>query len=134
MTVNIKNLPRNQNVTDSLVQDKQVQKFKTIRIEDVQHLGMELNFRLRTKKMTLPDAMERYLFDNRNKKAGEVKLKEISDRLQREPFLLLDEDSALLVARFLCEDNNEEFVIYNDQLAQSLTIVRSVLQKLVGKI
>lgn len=66
---------------------------------------MELNYRLRTKKITLSDAIEKYLFDNKNKKAGEIKLKEISERLQKEPFLLIDEDSALLVARYLTEDN-----------------------------
>ncbi|CAD8146891.1 unnamed protein product [Paramecium octaurelia] len=135
-TLNIKTQrPLNQNNTpDSINQDKnqQQQKFKVIKKDDVDHLGLELNYRLRTKKITLPDAMERYLFDNKNKKTGEIKLKEISERLQREPFLLIDEDSALLVARYLTEDNSQEFVVYNDQLAQSTTIVRSILQKLVG--
>ncbi|CAK70710.1 unnamed protein product (macronuclear) [Paramecium tetraurelia] len=135
-TLNIKTQrPLNQNNTpDSINQDKnqQQQKFKVIKKDDVDHLGLELNYRLRTKKITLPDAIERYLFDNKNKKTGEIKLKEISERLQREPFLLIDEDSALLVARYLTEDNSQEFVVYNDQLAQSTTIVRSILSKLVG--
>ncbi|CAD8054863.1 unnamed protein product [Paramecium primaurelia] len=135
-TLNIKTQrPLNQNNTpDSINQDKnqQQQKFKVIKKDDVEHLGLELNYRLRTKKITLPDAIERYLFDNKNKKTGEIKLKEISERLQREPFLLIDEDSALLVARYLTEDNSQEFVVYNDQLTQSTTIVRSILQKLVG--
>ncbi|CAD8151268.1 unnamed protein product [Paramecium pentaurelia] len=135
-TLNLKSQrPQNQNNTpDSINQDKnqQQQKFKVIKKDDVQYLGFELNYRLRTKKITLADAIERYLFDNKNKKTGEIKLKEISERMQKEPFLLIDEDSALLVARYLTEDNSQEFVVYNDQLTQSTTIVRSILQKLIG--
>ncbi|CAD8051667.1 unnamed protein product [Paramecium primaurelia] len=135
-TLNIKSQrPQNQNNTpDSINQDKnqQQQKFKVIKKDDVQYLGFELNYRLRTKKITLADAIERYLFDNKNKKTGEIKLKEISERMQKEPFLLIDEDSALLVARYLTEDNSQEFIVYNDQLTQSTTIVRSILQKLIG--
>ncbi|CAK62472.1 unnamed protein product (macronuclear) [Paramecium tetraurelia] len=135
-TVNLKTQrPLNQNNTpDSINQDKnqQQQKFKVIKKDDVDHLGFELNYRLRTKKITLADAIEKYLFDNKNKKTGEIKLKEISERMQKEPFLLIDEDSALLVARYLTEDNSQEFVVYNDQLNQSTTIVRSILQKLIG--
>jgi len=82
----------------------------------VELMGLELNYRLRTKKITLADAIEKYLFDNKNKKTGEIRLKELTERLQKEPFLLIDEDSALLVGRYLTEDNAEEFVVYNDQL------------------
>ncbi|CAD8147943.1 unnamed protein product [Paramecium octaurelia] len=135
-TVNLKTQrPLNQYYTpDSINQDKnqQQQKFKVIKKDDVDHLGFELNYRLRTKKITLADAIEKYLFDNKNKKTGEIKLKEVSERMQKEPFLLIDEDSALLVARYLTEDNSQEFVVYNDQLTQSTTIVRSILQKLIG--
>ena len=44
-------------------------------------MGLELNYRLRTKKMTLADAIEKYLFDNKNKKTGEIRLKELTERL-----------------------------------------------------
>lgn len=45
------------------------------------HIGLELNYRFRIKKIDLIDVFEKYLFDNRNKKVGEVKLKEIMDRV-----------------------------------------------------
>ena len=56
------------------------------------HIGLELNYRFRIKKIDLIDVFEKHLFDNRNKKVGEVKLKEIMDRVQKEPFLLGDDD------------------------------------------
>jgi hypothetical protein len=46
--------------------------------------------------------------------------------------LIVDYDSALLLARYLIEDNSEDFVDFEIDLTQSLVITKSIFTKLVG--
>lgn len=48
-----------------------------------------------------------------------------------EPFLLQDGDQALLLARYLIEDNSDEFVEFNIEQTESLMRVSSVFNKVV---
>ena len=47
--------------------------------------------------------------------------------------MLNGEDSALMLARYLVEDNDKDFVEFNDQNCQTITIVNSIFFKLLGK-
>lgn len=38
-----------------------------------------------------------------------------------------------LLARYLVEDNQEDFLIYDEERFNDVTIVKSVLKKLIGK-
>ncbi|KAM3129782.1 hypothetical protein pb186bvf_018173 [Paramecium bursaria] len=107
-------------------------KLRTVRIQDVRDTGIELNYRFRLKKISLSDVIEQYLFDDDNKKRGQVQLKQLSQRFQQEPFLLVDQDKALLFARYLVEDNSRDFVDFNIDQVDTLVRVQSVFTKIVG--
>ena len=46
--------------------------------------------------------------------------------------MIIDDDAALLLARYLTEDNTQEFVGFNEEIMQQLSIVRSIMTNLVG--
>lgn len=50
----------------------------------------------------------------------------------RKPFSLNSHQSNLL-ARYLTEDNDEEYVYYNPQREQEVDIVKSVARKVIGR-
>ncbi|KAM3144405.1 hypothetical protein pb186bvf_003569 [Paramecium bursaria] len=61
-----------------------------------------------------------------------ISLDEVCQRLKQYPFDLVQDD-ALILARYLVEDNNEEFVQYDTQKQQKKFIIKSVYKKLLGE-
>lgn len=51
---------------------------------------------------------------------------------QRKPFDIKNEQNAMLLARYLVEDNNERFVEFNEKATISVDIFKSVLRTIVG--
>jgi len=49
-----------------------------------------------------------------------------------EPFNVTDEQKGLLIARYLVEDNNEDFVDLDLDRTQNIPTARSIFKKLVG--
>ena len=82
-------------------------KLRTVRLADVKDIGLELNYRFQLKKIEMVDVIEKYLFEDSNKKSGYITVKDLIDRFDKEPFLIKDKDQALLFARYLIEDNTE---------------------------
>lgn len=82
-------------------------KLRTVRLADVKDIGLELNYRFQLKKIEMVDVIEKYLFEDINKKSGYITVKDLMDRFDKEPFLLKDKDQKLLFARYLIEDNTE---------------------------
>lgn len=61
--------------------------------------------KFRLSKIEMVDIVEKYLFDDNNKKNMMVSIKDLANRFLNEPFALADDDAALLLARYLVEDN-----------------------------
>ncbi|CAD8136884.1 unnamed protein product [Paramecium pentaurelia] len=107
-------------------------KLRAIKMNDVLHIGEELNYRFRIKKIILIDVIEQFLFDDDNKKEKKVSIKQLQKRFEKEPFMLFEQDKALMFARFLIEDNSQEFVEFNIELTETLERVKSIFTKIIG--
>lgn len=57
-------------------------KLRTVRLADIQDTAIELNWRFQLKKIEMPDIIEKYLFDDRNKKFGSLRIRELIDRFE----------------------------------------------------
>ena len=51
----------------------------------------------------------------------------------REPFSIGQEDDAILLARYLIEDNNEENIIFDIHRSCEDRIILDIIKKLIGK-
>jgi len=54
--------------------------------------------------------------------------------IDREPFVITNDDQALLVARYLIEENDEEFLYFDENMTGNINIIKSILKKLIGHI
>ncbi|CAK90637.1 unnamed protein product (macronuclear) [Paramecium tetraurelia] len=123
------------NNNDSFQQQKIYvpKKLRAIKTNDILHIGEELNYRFRVKEIILIDVIEQFLFDDDNKKEKKVSIKQLQKSFEKEPFMLFEQDKALTFARFLIEDNSQEFVEFNIELTENLDRVKSIFTKIVGK-
>ena len=49
-----------------------------------------------------------------------------------DPFNMTNEDEVVLTSRYLIEDNENEFLYYDDTVKNDLHIVKSILKKMIG--
>jgi len=47
---------------------------------------------------------------------------------------MANEEDTILTARYLIEDNENEYVFYDENIKSDLTIVKSILKKLIGNL
>lgn len=66
------------------------------------------------------------------KKKNLVKINELIPIFMEEPFSIENEDDALLIARYLIEDNDEPYIELNMKRSNKLITVRSILKQIVG--
>lgn len=66
------------------------------------------------------------------KKKNLVKIKELIPIFMEDPFSIEREEDALLIARYLIEDNDEPYVELNMKKSNKLITVRSILKQIVG--
>jgi len=126
---------------DTLTKSQELQKKKTIarkrvqkvRPEDVKDIGYELNLRLRIKKLTFEE-IDRVIWPEKVRKSAIITVKEMIEILRNDPFHLTNEDEILLTARYLVEDNESEYLLYDENAKNDLHIVRSILKKMIGNL
>ncbi|KAM3147741.1 hypothetical protein pb186bvf_000069 [Paramecium bursaria] len=106
---------------------------RTVKLEDVRDLGLELNMRFRLKKLKFDQVIEEDLFDIEIKQKNCISVKDIAVRLSNSPFELKDVEKIYLLARFLVEDNTQDYVDYDEENNQQLSIVKSIFKQLIGK-
>ncbi len=53
--------------------------------------------------------------------------------LSREPFLVKEEDQAILLARYMVEENKESHIEFSFDRTNELEIIKSVFKTIVGK-
>jgi len=102
-------------------------KLKRLLYEDVSGLGYELSLKLRGRKIPFDDIMK--LLD----RAGpRITIGDMKNILSHEPFGIKEENSTTLMARYIIEPSEEDFLLYDANRAQDLPIVKSVFRKLIG--
>jgi len=102
-------------------------KLKKVIFEDVTGLGYELSLKMRARRIPFDEIMK--LLD----KAGpRITLGDMKTILSHEPFGIKEENSTTLMARYIIEPNEEDYLLYDVNRAQDLPIVKSVFRKLIG--
>jgi len=126
---------------DNLTKSQELQKKKTIarkrvqkvRPDDVKDIGYELNLRLRIKKLTFEE-IDRIIWPEKIRKSATITVKEMIDVLKNDPFHLTNEEEIVLSARYLVEDNESEYLLYDENAKNDLHVVRSILKKMIGNL
>jgi len=109
---------------------KRVQK---VRAEDIKTLSYEINLRLRLKRLTF-EKIDRAIWSDRVRKIQIVTVKDMINVLKNDPFNFSNEDEMILMARYIVEDNEEEYLFYDENAKNDLTVVRSILKKVMGNL
>ncbi|CAD8131873.1 unnamed protein product [Paramecium octaurelia] len=110
-----------------------IRRRRTVKQEDIKDLGLELNMRFRLRKLKLEDVVENDFFDPQIKQKGKISIKDIALKLSDRPFELKDVEKMYLLARYMIEDNSQDFVEYDEEATSQLQIVRSIFKQIVGK-
>jgi len=99
-------------------------------LEDVKDIGYEINVRLRLQKIPFEE-IERKFFMDKGPKAVYT-IAEMKEILTREPFALTVDDQALLLARYLIESSEDDFVHLNTTKSQDVSVIKSIFRNFVG--
>ncbi|CAD8088819.1 unnamed protein product [Paramecium sonneborni] len=116
--------------SDKQIQQSNIKQKKIIRVNqyDVAHFGLEIRFKLLSKEVSIQDI--EMLFE---KYEQQIKIHELLDFLLQEPFKIQSYEQRKLIARYLVEDNNEDYVVYDALRSNDVSIVLSVFKQLIGK-
>ncbi|CAD8180830.1 unnamed protein product [Paramecium pentaurelia] len=103
------------------------QKLPKVNFQDVENIGKSLKYQLMAEKITIEDINK--FFDQKQ----EITIEELVDKLQVYPFNIQDNKQALLLARYLIEDNSQQFVDFTPFQINNICIIKSVLKNVIGK-
>eukprot|EP01016_Furgasonia_blochmanni_P001091 TRINITY_DN10394_c0_g1_i4.p1 TRINITY_DN10394_c0_g1~~TRINITY_DN10394_c0_g1_i4.p1 ORF type:complete len:325 (-),score=72.68 TRINITY_DN10394_c0_g1_i4:39-1013(-) len=102
-----------------------------VTLDHVKEIGYEINLRFKLERINYADA-ESKLFTDEAKRKGVISIREMKDVLKGNPFRIRDEDKLLLVSRYLVEDNQEDYVMLDEEKTLEIGIVKSVFKNLLG--
>ncbi|KRX00182.1 hypothetical protein PPERSA_10681 [Pseudocohnilembus persalinus] len=111
----------------------QLQIFPVVKKQDIQALALELKMRLRSKKLTADNVLDWFVFNKNIRKKEVISIREILYKIKEDPFCIQDSRQALLLARYLVEDNKEDKIIFDEEMAVNLPTVRSRFRYLIGE-
>ncbi|CAD8066352.1 unnamed protein product [Paramecium primaurelia] len=115
-------------IINSIQETEQIkQKLPRVNFCDVENIGKFLKYQLLQEKIPIEDI---HSFFNQKQ---EITIIELVDILQAYPFNIQDNKQALLLARYLIEDNSQQFVDYKPQQQNDVCIIKSVLKNVIGK-
>ncbi|KRX05716.1 hypothetical protein PPERSA_09856 [Pseudocohnilembus persalinus] len=95
------------------------------------NLKKDLFYRMRIKNISFEQASRKITPDKIQLK-GHGTIYDMVQILQRPPFLISNNQDALLVARYLVEDNQNDFYELNYSKSQNLDVIRSIFKNLIG--
>ncbi|CAD8191037.1 unnamed protein product [Paramecium pentaurelia] len=117
-----------QQIINSIQETEQIkQKLPRVNFCDVENIGKFLKYQLLQEKIPIEDI---HSFFNQKQ---EITIIELVDILSAYPFNIQDNKQALLLARYLIEDNSQQFVDYRPQQLNDVCIIKSVLKNVIGK-
>ncbi|CAK59118.1 unnamed protein product (macronuclear) [Paramecium tetraurelia] len=104
-----------------------IQKLPRVNFQDVENIGKSLKYQLMAEKIAMEDLNT--FFDQKQ----EITIEELVGILQAYPFNIQDDKQALLLARYLIEDNSQQFVDFTPFQVNNICIIKSVLKNVIGK-
>ncbi|CAD8195219.1 unnamed protein product [Paramecium octaurelia] len=115
-------------IISSIQETEQVkQKLPRVNFSDVENIGKILKYQLLSQKIPIEDIHT--FFDQKQ----EITISELVDTLSAYPFNIQDSKQALLLARYLIEDNSQQFVDYRPSQVNDICVIKSVLKNVIGK-
>ncbi|CAD8182257.1 unnamed protein product [Paramecium pentaurelia] len=108
--------------------NKQLKKIIRVNQYDVINFGLEIKFKLLSKEVSIQDV--EMLF---GKYEQQIKIHQLLDLLLQEPFKIQSYEQRKLIARYLIEDNNQDYIVYDALRSNDIQIVMSVFKQLIGK-
>ncbi|EAR92878.2 hypothetical protein TTHERM_00294910 (macronuclear) [Tetrahymena thermophila SB210] len=100
---------------------------------DIKVIAHEIKLRLTLKAIPIVEAVKK-LFSQEVRKNSHVTIDEMRERLQMSPFSIKVYDEALLFARYLVEDNQEEFLYLDLNRSSNYRVIRSIFKTSIGQI
>eukprot|EP01017_Pseudomicrothorax_dubius_P047623 TRINITY_DN8575_c0_g1_i3.p1 TRINITY_DN8575_c0_g1~~TRINITY_DN8575_c0_g1_i3.p1 ORF type:complete len:329 (-),score=106.93 TRINITY_DN8575_c0_g1_i3:464-1450(-) len=112
--------------------DKSVlKKLARIRSDEVQPIGRTLSLRFQIAKLSFEE-LEKRVFTQEVMEKGVISIEEMDDILRSDPIRMEDKEQALFVARYLIEDNTEEYLQFDRTRACDVNVVKSIFKKFIG--
>ncbi|KAL4451026.1 hypothetical protein ABPG74_021348 [Tetrahymena malaccensis] len=100
---------------------------------DIKVIAHEIKLRLTLKAIPIVEAVKK-LFSQEVRKNSHVTIEDMRQRLQMSPFSIKAYDEALLFARYLIEDNQEEFLYLDLNRSSNYRVIRSIFKTSIGQI
>ncbi|CAK70531.1 unnamed protein product (macronuclear) [Paramecium tetraurelia] len=112
-----------------IIPDIEVTKQKLPRVNhiDVEEIGKRLKYQLMYQQV--PFEQINQFFDQKS----EISIVELVDILQGAPFCMQQQKQALLLARYLIEDNTQPYVEFTPLQTNDNCVIKSVLKNIIGK-
>ncbi|KAL4456141.1 hypothetical protein ABPG74_014102 [Tetrahymena malaccensis] len=135
------------NYEQSPIQNLSRKRLSKVNSDEIQQIGENLKYKLKLQRITL-NQLEKYLFKDEYQ-YQDVSLQEIYNafqeimvnglyanqnqfcKLNRYPFKMTDEGQILTLSRYLIEDNNQDWVTFDPNQRNSISVVKSVLRHLL---
>ncbi|KAL4490859.1 hypothetical protein ABPG72_008595 [Tetrahymena utriculariae] len=100
---------------------------------DIKVIAHEIKLRLTLKAIPIVEAIKK-LFSQEVRKNSHVTIDEMRQRLQMSPFSIKGYEEALLFARYLVEDNQEEYLYLDLNRSSNFRVIRSIFKTSIGQI
>ena len=99
--------------------------------EDVNHLGKFIKYCLRYRRKTVERAYKELVKEDSAQDPKSVGLAAVDLNLRRYPISLNSKDQSRLVARYLIEDNFDDYVWYDTKARNNKIVVKSIWKNLI---
>lgn len=110
--------------------EEQILRMPTVTKDDVEVIGKKMRYQFKNCRMSLAE-LDKFLFGEDIQDNEYVTISFLKHNLELTPFLLEDEE-ALLVARYLVEENTDPYVFYRSEAEAPVPRIRSIFKNLVG--
>ncbi|KAL4491818.1 hypothetical protein ABPG72_006073 [Tetrahymena utriculariae] len=109
-------------------------KLPTVKFEEVEKIGKELNLRCSLKYKNLDEVIKEFL-SKLETQSNYITISETVIKLQQSPFNIQKTEIALLVARYLIENNNQnDYVEFHQDQSTNIQVFKSTLRKLIKEL
>ena len=105
-------------------------KRRRVDYEDVEPIAYHTRMNLAIKALSLDDVYKHLVNHTGNK--SYVNIEELAEFLKMEPIEMEDDKQIELIARYLVEDNYDDFVYFDPRLEEEMHIVNSRIRNLIG--
>lgn len=99
-----------------------------VKKEEVASIGEEIKYKLLDSGVEFNEAKK--LLEGPD---GRISIGELVDIFTEAPFNVKNEESAVLMARYLVEDQNDQVIFYDASLSSDCVIVRSIFEQVVPR-